>query len=119
MVNSKIVCLLQKLRDNELKEIRNWIRYKAEKRNSYRLLEYLLKNLHTTNPKKLDKEKIFRSLFPAAKYNDLKMRFMSFELLRFCEEYIVFQNSKRNNVQYQFVLLQFYRKRHMTKFFEQ
>jgi len=68
---------------------------------------------------KLSKQKIFSALFKIKTYNDLKLRYMSFELLCACEDFIVFQGISQNPNQYQLYLLQYYRKHGLAKFFEQ
>ena len=115
MTNSKVISLLSKLDAKEQKELVKWMKFKAGGRASFRLLQYLLKYVRVQKTEKLNKEKIFHTLFRGNAYNDLKMRFMSFELLRFCEDFIVYKTNSENNFQYQLALLQFYRKRNLPK----
>ncbi|HUM47960.1 MAG TPA: hypothetical protein PLD84_13600, partial [Chitinophagales bacterium] len=119
MDNSKIITLLRNLPAAELKSLHRWIKIHGAKKDAYRLFDYLSKNISATQKDKLSKEKIFRALFKNKPFNDLKLRYMSFELLRMCEDFIVFENIAQNDNLYQLQLLQFYRKRHLPKFFEQ
>lgn len=119
MDNSKIITLLRNLPAAELKSLHRWIKIHGAKKDAYRLFDYLSKNIAATQKDKLSKEKIFRALFKSKPFNDLKLRYMSFELLRMCEDFIVFENIAQNDNLYQLQLLQFYRKRHLPKFFEQ
>jgi hypothetical protein len=119
MNNSKIVDLLRTMPQQDIKLLRKWIKAHGAKKDAYRLFQYLIKNLVPAEPEKLSKEKIFRFMFRSDKYNDLKMRYMSFELLRMCEDFIVFHGITQHPSQYQLYLLQYYRKYSLPKFFEQ
>lgn len=119
MENSKIIGLLRNMPAEDLKSLRRWIKVHGVKKDAYRLFEYLFKHLAATNPEKLSKETIFRVLFRNKNYNDLKLRYMSFELLRMCEDFVVFRSVSKNQNQYQLYLLEYYRQHGLSKFFEQ
>ncbi len=119
MNHSKLVILLTHLHPAERKELQKWIRFHAGGHASFQLFQRLLRYIERDKTDLINKEKIYRSLYPGKKYNDLKMRFMSCELLRYCEDYIVYKNTSQNNFQYRLSLLGFYRKRNLPKFFEQ
>lgn len=103
----------------DLKALRKWVKAHGSKKDAYRLFQHLLKNLLTERPEKLSKEKTWSTLFRGRAYNDLKLRYMSFELLKMCEDFIVFNSISSNISQYRLYLLQYYRKHSLSKFFEQ
>ncbi len=119
MDNSKIVGLLRDMPEPEMKALRRWIKIHSGKKDAYQLFEYLIKNLASENQEKLTKQLIFKALYRTKSYNDLKLRYMNFELFRMCEDFIVFQSTSQNQHQYQLSLLQYYRKRSLPKLFEQ
>jgi hypothetical protein len=119
MENSKIVSLLRSMPEAEIKALRRWVKIHGAKKDAYRLFEYIFKNLLPENQEQLSKQVVFKSLYRNKTYNDLKLRYMNFELLRMCEDFIVFESISQNPHQYQLSLLQYFRKRSLSKFFDQ
>ena len=119
MNDSKLVELLRSMSVSDLKALRKWVKAHGSKKDAFSMFEYILKNLEPSRPDKLSKQKIFSSLFKSQPYNDLKLRYMGFELLKMCEDFIVFSGVTKHPDQYQIHLMQYYRKHYLNKFFEQ
>lgn len=98
MVDSKLVKLLRGLSAEDFRHIRKMLRSPFFTSNVHLLALFdLLKTAHPDFlPKKIDKQKIFKKIFPKHRYSDIKLRNLSSDLVRLIEDYLIYQKIKSN-----------------------
>ncbi|MBX7243481.1 MAG: hypothetical protein K1X92_17205 [Bacteroidia bacterium] len=117
MINTKLYNVLSILSEEEIKQLKKWVSsiYFNENEDIFRFFMHMIKIIPLKDDLKLQKETVFKKLFPMEKYDDAKMRKMMFVLLRIIEKFIVYQSVSISS-QYDLSLLEFYRKRVSKEF---
>lgn len=117
--NSQLVIILQTFSKKEIRETRKWLHSPAhnQREDVVDLFEYLVNGNHLWEDKFLQKERIFRRIFPKESYNDAKLRQSIHFLLKSIEEFLISSEVLARKTQRQITLTQILRKRNLEKSF--
>lgn len=118
MENSKLINLLISLKKEEFKALKKWVKLQAAENEETLLFNFLAEYYPDFSPKLIEKERVYRKLFGANKYDDNKMRHLQSMLLGHVEQYII-QVLEADDYRELFALLKYYRVRKLDKYFEQ
>lgn len=120
MNNSNLVVILKALDKKEFRELRKWLRSPAhnQREDVIDLFEYLTNNKRLEKSKLLEKERVFRKIFPKEPYDDAKLRQTMHFLLKAVEEFLVYSEMGEDEVRQRTVLASVYRKRKLDKVFQ-
>ena len=119
MNNSRLLQLLRSFEESELKKLHEFIisPYHNKHTDVIGLFNYIY-NTGFDNPKQLQKNVVFKALFPKEAYNDLKLRHIMSYLYQIIENFIAHQELKLNTTNKQIEILKSYRKKNATRLFE-
>ena len=120
MQKSVLVEIVRSLNRKEIREINKWLQSPShnQRQDVPRLFEYLVKSLADSGGI-LEKEKAWKHVFPGDTYDDARMRQAMYFLLKAIEEYLVFDDYTRDNLQFQIALTRIYRERSLEKAYKQ
>ncbi len=93
MLKSKVIEVLKTFSQAEIKSFRNYINspFHNSNRKVLKLYELIRKHYPELNSKQLEKETLFKKLYPAKKYSDIVMRILISDMLRLAEEFLAYQ----------------------------
>jgi len=120
MKNSHLVTILQTFSKKEIREMRKWLHSPIhnQRQDVVDLFEYLVSSNHLTEDKFLQKDRIFRKVFPQEVFSDAKLRQSIHFLLKSIESYLITKELQEDTVQAKMALVSIYRKRKLTKAFQ-
>lgn len=120
MQNSQLVHILFSLSKKESRELRKWLVSPIHNQRSdvVQLYEYLTSGNRLEDDKSLEKERIFRKLYPKEVYDDARMRQVIHFLQESIEAYFTFKKSTEDEVLANLYLAQSYRERKLLKLHE-
>ena len=120
MNDTKLLNLVQAFNSNEIKWCRIFLDspYFNKNKKNIELFEYLVTTISKKRDNLLVKEKIFKHLFPAEKYNDLKLRHLMSDLLTLLESFLVFDSLKEDINNQNLILLRILRERQLNKHYQ-
>lgn len=120
MENSHLVVILSALEKKEVRDLRKWLQSPAhnQREDVVDLFDYLTNSKRLEKPNLLQKEKVFRKMFPGEPFDDAKLRQTMFFLLKAVEEYLVYSEMAEDEVRQRTVLASVYRKRKLDKAFQ-
>lgn len=120
MNNTKLIKLLKILSVEEFKRLHKGVQSSLLTTNPN-----VIKLYHTLRPfypnydsSKLDKEKLFRKVFPTQSYKDGKMRKLMTEFTKVIEDFLIYNELEAQRFQRQKLLTRIYGKRNLYPFFE-
>ena len=121
MKNSKLIDILKSFTKEESKDLAIYIEHAKVKENTFvqLLFTYLNKQYPEFQEKNIEKEKVFKKLFPTKKYDENKLSKIMSELTKIIEEYIITRQSKSNILSNRIQLLRFYNERNLDKYYLQ
>jgi len=120
MNNSHLVVILRSLSKKEVRELRKWLQSPVhnQREDVMNLFEYLINSKRLEKSNLLQKEKVFRKIFPGEIYDDAKLRQSMYFLLKAVEEFLVYSEMEEDKVRQRTVLASVYRKRKLDKAFQ-
>lgn len=120
MKNSHLVTILQTFSKKEIREMRKWLHSPIhnQRQDVVDLFEYLVSSNHLTEDKFLQKDRIFRKVFPKEAFSDAKLRQSIHFLLKSIESYLITKELQEDTVQAKMALVSIYRKRKLSKAFQ-
>lgn len=120
MQNSQLTHILFALSKKESRELRKWLVSPIHNQRSdvVQLYEYLTSGNRLEDDKSLEKERIFRKLYPKEAYDDAKMRQVIHFLQESIEEYLVFVKNQSDDLQCQLNLVKSFRERKLEKLYD-
>lgn len=120
MKNSHLVTILQTFSKKEIREMRKWLHSPIhnQRQDVVDLFEYLVSSNHLTEDKFLQKDRIFRKVFPQEVFSDAKLRQSIHFLLKSIESYLITKELQEDTVQAKMALVSIYRKRKLSKAFQ-
>lgn len=118
MKKHKLIRLFWTLTDSELRTLKLFVRSPFYNRRTdvIQLFDVLRKE---KNYEKLSAEKLFYKIYPEEDFEKQKLAYVMSYLLKVIEQYLVHQESNRQNIQQQFYLIQAYKRRNLKKDFQQ
>jgi len=124
MQKTKLIDLFKALKTDELREFAKFLDSpfyvkKAKKERITRLFEYLKKNRSELNTKKLNRDYVFKKIFPKDEvFEDWKIRELRSDLSKLIEEYFIVKEASQNHIDRQMLLIKSFEKRQVdTHFF--
>lgn len=98
MYKSTLIKQLKAYTPKEIKEFDEYIRspYFNKNQSVIKLYDYIRKQYPAFDEKKIDKEYVYRKIFPNADYNDGFMRTMMFNLFNLANDYLAHKRFKQN-----------------------
>lgn len=120
MQNSQLVHILFSLSKKESRELRKWLVSPIHNQRSdvVQLYEYLTTGNHLEDDKSLEKERIFRKIYPKETYDDAKMRQVIHFLQETIEEYLMYAKSQEDKLTHYLSLAKIYREKKLLKLHE-
>lgn len=111
MQKSQLLDICRALEKKEIRELKKWLISPAHNHRTdvVQLFDYLITGDHLFNDKYLDKERIFRKLFPEESFEDAKLRQTMHFLLKAMEEYLAHNALLEDDISTQFALAKTYR----------
>ncbi|MCU0346076.1 MAG: hypothetical protein MUC59_03975 [Saprospiraceae bacterium] len=120
MEKSHLVNILRVLEKKEVRELRKWVSSPAhnQRQDVVDLYEYLVTGQHLFSEKQLEKEQVFRAIYPERTFSDAEMRQVMHFLLKAVENFLVYNELLKDEVRTQTMLAKVYRKRQLPKLFQ-
>jgi len=120
MKNSKLIKLLKSLSPEEFKPFYKFIRspFSTSSKDLLKLFDYLRKYYPNFSEHLIEKERIFKLLFPGQTYSDIKLRNLMRKLSRLVEDYLLYLETDKNDFIRNMRLKEIYGKRNIYDLFE-
>lgn len=119
MENSQLISILRTLDKRERREFRKWLAspFLNQRQDVMDLYEYVTTADHLEQDKFLEKEKIFRKIFPGESFDDARMRQVAHFLLKQLENFLAYQEINTEPRHMPLALARALRKRKLSKSF--
>src|SRR5689334_10866168 len=100
MENSKLIELLKSLSGREREHLKEFAVSQFFNQNTRisHSLDLLLHHIENHSEKDVNKEKLFKDVFPGLKYDDLKLRHLLSDVLRLTEKFMAVQHFLHNEL---------------------
>lgn len=120
MQNSQLTHILLALSKKESRELRKWLVSPIHNQRSdvVQLYEYLTSGNRLEDDKSLEKERIFRKLYPKEAYDDARMRQVIHFLQECIEDYFIFSKNQEDILTQHINLAKVYREKKLLKLHE-
>ena len=120
MKNSAIIAVLKTLDKKECREFHKWLTspFFNQRQDVLDLFQYLIAANHLEEEKFLEKERIYRKLFPKESYDDAKIRQTIHFLNRQLEQFLAFKEIENDEYAYSVAYLKSLRKRNVPAVFQ-
>lgn len=120
MKNSTIISVLRTLDKKEVRELTKWLAspFFNQRQDVIDLFEYLMASRHLEEEKFLEKERIYRKLFPQEPYDDAKFRQTVHFLYKQLEQFIAYKEIENDEFAYPVAYLKALRKRKVPRVFK-
>jgi len=120
MKDSKLINILSALTAEDLRQIQKMLQSPFFTSNKNLVLLYkLLRSCHPDyTSSKLEKNNVFKKVFPNHKYSDIKLRNLNSELVKLIEEYLLIRNFRDHESTRRKELLKVYKDRQLYHRFE-
>ncbi len=118
MQKSRLIEILHTFSKKELRELKKWLAspFHNQRKDVIELIDYLSKNLH--REVLLNKEKIFKFLYPSEPFDDSKMRQVVHFTMKALENYLAYISFLEKGDTQELYLAREYRKRNLSRQFE-
>jgi hypothetical protein len=119
MENSYLITVLRTLDKKEIRDFKKWLISPAhnQREDVEDLFHYLTSSNHLEEDKYLQKERVFKKVFPKEAFDDAKLRQTIHFLTKSVEDFLVFNEWNSNDIRFQITLAGIYRKRNLEKAF--
>jgi hypothetical protein len=119
MLNSKLFHVLKTLSIKELKGFEKYLHSPFFNSNeTMKLLFSLLEKYHPGyNNTELEREQLFKQLFPSDDFDEKKIRYAVSDLTKLLEDYLLLLEFRKENVLTKHFLLKSYSERNIEKYF--
>ena len=119
MLKSKIIDVLKTFTQEELKNFRNYINspFHNSNKNVVKLFELIRKHGPGYDSPAIQKEKLFRKLYPSKKYSDIVIRILLSDLLKLSEDFLAYQRYIKTPLAEEMFLLEELKNRNLDSLF--
>jgi len=119
MQNSQLILILSSLSKKENRELRKWLVSPIHNQRSdvVQLYEYLTSGNRLEDDKSLEKERIYRKLYPKEAYDDARMRQVIHFLQEAIEKYFIYLTFQDDTTRQRLNLVRLYREKKLTKLY--
>ncbi|MEO8664838.1 MAG: hypothetical protein ABI462_05020 [Ignavibacteria bacterium] len=120
MLKSKFLDIVKTFTPEELKGFRNFVRspFHNSNKNVIKVTDIVSKHYPDLSHTRLEKENIFKKIYPGKKYNDAVMRIILSDLLQLSEEFLMITNLTNDPVKGKKLLLNELNKRNLHTLFK-
>jgi hypothetical protein len=120
MTNHNLTQVLQTFSKKEWKELRKWLQSPVhnQREDVLRLFDFISDQEVNNALEQVDKEAAYRFTYPETPYDDAKFRQVVHFLFKSVEEYLLYQEIRKDPVHTSRVIASVYSKRQLPKFFE-
>ncbi len=120
MKNSRLVEILRVFNKKEIRNLRKWVisPIANQREDVVLLFEYLLKNERYQENNGLSKTDIFEQVYNNLRYDDAKMRQLVFFGMKTLEEYVIYQELRKDEIKSRIALANFYRDKKLDKSYQ-
>jgi hypothetical protein len=96
MHKSKFIDIVKTFSRDELKQFKDFVNspYHNSNKNVIKIYDIIRKHVPEFSSAFLEKENLFRAIYPGKKYNDTVMRILSSDLLSLAEEFLILNRSQ-------------------------
>ncbi len=121
MQNSKLITLLKALSPEEFRQFYRYIRtpFFTKSADLLKLYEAIRKHYPDFNSPKLEKERLFKHLYPKETFNDARLRNLMLKISKILEEYLLYLEFQQDEFQRKSTLTRIYKKRNLNVIFKQ
>ncbi len=121
MYDSKLITLLQSFSSNEWKQFNRYLQspFLNENQEIIILFDYIRKNIKKKRKGLLQKQVVFRVVYPRKRYTDDLMRQLMYNLHQAAEDFLAFQRYQNDKFTRNCYLAEIYDTRDMEKHFQQ
>ncbi len=121
MNSTKTISLLKMLRSWDLIDFEKFVSspFFNKNQNLLKLFSTLKKEHPNYHPDNIKKEKIFKKVFGNQKFDERKLRYLSSDLSKLLEEYIIYKSLKKDSFTQKTYLLKFYALHGLNKQYSQ
>lgn len=119
MENSQIIFLLRTLDARELRAFKKWLisPFHNQREDLIDLFDYIMYKDHLFREDQLEKEKIFKKIFPDTEYDDARLRQTVHFLMKALESFLTYQEFTEDEATLNRALAKVYRSRKQEKAF--
>ncbi len=120
MNNSRLIEILRVFNKKEIRNLRKWVNSPIgnQREDVVLLFDYLLKNERYQENIGLSKTDIFEQVYNNLRYDDAKMRQLVFFGMKALEEYVIYQELRKDEIKARIALANFYRERNLDKAYQ-
>lgn len=120
MQKSNLVNILRSCSKKEYRDLSKWLYSPMhnQRQDVIKLYAYLMEDGHLYNDEFLEKESVYKWVFPKEVYNDAKMRQTIYFTTKCVEEFLIYQTLRQDEIRAKTVLANLYRKRKLDKPFQ-
>lgn len=120
MQKSNLIIILKRLEKRDWREFRKFVRspYFNQREDIIRMFDYLDEALHLLPPMALDREKVFRKVYPKDTFDEKRLRHTTSQLLKILKKYLIHAEFENDSIQSQQYLCRAFRKKQLDVFFE-
>ena len=121
MQKSKILDVIKTFEAKDYRRVKDLLNSPFFNKNEELIpfFEYLHKHSKHFDSKKLDREEVYKSVFPKHKYDEKHLGYLQSDLLKMIEKYLVHSNIEQNEFDYYELLAKDYHERSLDKHFNQ
>ena len=121
MQNSKLITLLKALSPEEFRQFYRYIRtpFFTKSSDLLKLYEAIRKHYPDFNSPKLEKERLFKHLYPKEAFNDARLRNLMLKISKILEEYLLYLEFQQDEFQRKSTLTRIYKERNLNVIFKQ
>ncbi len=120
MLKSKFIDIIKTFSKGELKQFRDFLRspFHNANQNVVKLFDIVRKYAPEFDSASLEKENLFKKLYPGKNYNDTVMRILSSDMLSLGEEFLTLKRSAKDKYGMSLILLQELRDRGLDSLYQ-
>jgi hypothetical protein len=120
MEKSQLIQLLKTLDRKECREFRKWLQSPAHnlRQDVIDLFDYLLSGNHLETKKALEKNRVYKAIYPGQGFNDAEMRQAIHFLFKALENFLLYNELLIDEVRSHTILSKVYRQRQLPKLFQ-
>jgi hypothetical protein len=120
MEKSHLIHVLKTLDKKETREFRKWLLSPAHnlRHDVVDLYDYLMSGNHLLSEKALDKNRVFKSVYPKHKFDDAELRQVNHFLFKALENFLLYNELLTDEVRSHTILSKVYRQRQLPKLFQ-
>ena len=121
MQKSVLVEIVRSLSRKEIRDVHKWLQSPAhnQREDVVRLFDFLTKRIAANREDSIGKSKAWKHVFPDEPFDDARIRQVMYFLLKSIEEYLVFADYGRDQIQFRKSLAKIYRLRKLDKAYRQ